>query len=169
MANVRFTQFPFVSTGTTTARTQPDRNAQYIMLEDFGGVGDSTTDNTAAWTAALARTLGARHLSISKVRQGDRMVELTWPEADQVEAHAVILADDICSTGATLEAALRHLSRMDPASIDVVVAHALFDGATEARLRKAGARRLISTDSCPHPTNAAPLADMMAQALKELA
>jgi ribose-phosphate pyrophosphokinase len=122
-----------------------------------------------AWTAALARTLGARHLSISKVRQGDRRVELTWPEADQVAAHAVILADDICSTGATLEAALRHLSRMDPASIDVVVAHALFDGATEARLRKAGARRLISTDSCPHPTNAAPLADMMAQALKELA
>jgi ribose-phosphate pyrophosphokinase len=126
-------------------------------------------EEAEAWTTALARKIGAGHLSISKVRHGDRSVELTWPAADQVAARDVILADDICSTGATLEAVLRHLARMDPASIDVVVAHALFDGATEARLRKAGARRLISTDSCPHPTNAAPLADMMAQALKELA
>ncbi len=122
-----------------------------------------------AWTTELAHKVGARHLSISKVRHGDRRVELTWPEASQVTGRAVILADDICSSGATLEAVLRHLARMNPASIDVAVAHALFDTATETRLRKAGARRLISTDSCLHPTNTAPLADLMAQALKELA
>ncbi len=64
MANVRFTQFPFVSTGTTTARTQPDRNAQYIMLEDFGGVGDSSTDNVAAFNAAVA-ALGTQAVTVN--------------------------------------------------------------------------------------------------------
>ncbi len=69
MANVRFTQFAFASTGTTTPRTQPDRDAQYIQLEDFGGVGDSSTDNVAAFNAAVA-ALGTQatviHLDESK-------------------------------------------------------------------------------------------------------
>lgn len=54
MVNVKFTEFAFVSDGTSTTRTQPSRNAQYIMLEDFGGAGDSTTDNVAAFNLAVA-------------------------------------------------------------------------------------------------------------------
>ncbi len=64
MSNVKFTEFSFVSTGTTTPRTQPARNAQYIMLEDFGGVGDSTTDNVAAFNAAVA-ALGTQAITIN--------------------------------------------------------------------------------------------------------
>ena len=144
------------------------------LAEALSPAGENTLvigpdEEAEVWTKALARQLGARHMTITKVRHGDNVVELTWPQADQVKASAVILADDICSSGATLETALRHLARLNPASIDVAVAHALFDTATQARLCEAGARRLISTDSCPHPTNAAPLAGLIARALREFA
>lgn len=121
------------------------------------------------WTAALARRLGARHLALGKVRHGDHSVEMSAPGTDEIASSAVILADDICSSGATLETALRELGQMRPTSMDVVVAHALFDAATAERLRRAGARRLISTDSCRHPSNAAPLAGLLAEALREFA
>ena len=45
--------------------------------------------------------------------------------------------------------------------------HALFPAAIEARLREAGASRIVSTDSVRHPTNAAPLASLLADALKD--
>ena len=45
---------PVIATGSTTARTVADRAADEVWLEDFGGVGDGSTDNTAAMNAALA-------------------------------------------------------------------------------------------------------------------
>lgn len=40
------------------ARTQHDKNADYISARDFGAVGDGVTDDTAALAAALAATVG---------------------------------------------------------------------------------------------------------------
>lgn len=120
------------------------------------------------WVAALAQLVAGEVFTFSKVRNGDRDVGLgSGPDAVVAGRHVVIV-DDICSTGATLEAAALKLRAMGAATIDVVVAHALFDAESAARLRQAGIRKLLSTDSCPHPTNAAPLANLLAQALKDL-
>ncbi|HEX5379930.1 MAG TPA: ribose-phosphate diphosphokinase [Phenylobacterium sp.] len=121
-----------------------------------------------AWAQALAKLLSAEVFTFTKTRHGDRLVDLTLTDAAQVEGRPVVLVDDICSTGGTLVAALNALRSMGARSIDLAVAHALFDTDTEARLRAAGARRILSTDSCPHPTNAAPLATLLAQALRNL-
>jgi ribose-phosphate pyrophosphokinase len=120
------------------------------------------------WVAALAQMLAGEVFTFAKVRYDDQHVDLASGPGSVVAGRHVVIFDDICSTGATLEAAALKLRTLGAATIDVVVAHALFDAACAARLRQAGIRKLLSTDSCPHPTNAAPLAPLLAQALRDL-
>lgn len=134
-----------------------------------GAVVVGPDSESARWVEALARLLAADSFTFDKVRHGDLDVDLVAKGLGRVEGRHVVLLDDICSSGATLEAALRQLRDLGAALVDLAVAHALFDPAAEARLRRAGARRIISTDSCLHPTNAAPLAPLLADALRALA
>jgi ribose-phosphate pyrophosphokinase len=119
----------------------------------------------AAWAGALARRLDASHMTFRKTRYGDRHVELSLDDPGAVQGRNIVLVDDICSSGATLEQALVHLRAAGARRIDLAVVHALFDEATDARLRRAGADRIISTDSCSHPTNTISLAPLLAEAL----
>jgi ribose-phosphate pyrophosphokinase len=94
-------------------------------------------------------------------------VSLTLPPQAEVRGRRVALVDDICSTGATLTGAIRKLRAARVASIEVLVVHALFKPSVGAALRRAGARSVISTDSCSHPSNAIHLAPLLASALTE--
>lgn len=117
------------------------------------------------WTSRIAAALGAEAVAGAKRRIDDRNVEIIFP-GTHVEGRAVLLADDIVSSGGTMAVAVESLSHAGAASIFVVVTHALFDAAAEARIRAAGAREIWSTTAVPHPTNAIPLASLLADALR---
>jgi ribose-phosphate pyrophosphokinase len=102
-----------------------------------------------------------------KQRLGDRDVNVTLPAADFQGRH-VVLVDDIVSTGRTLEAASRQLISHQPASITVMVTHALFVGDAQQRIRSAGADEIWSCDSVVHATNRIGLARSIAAALVDL-
>ncbi|MCF8505881.1 MAG: ribose-phosphate diphosphokinase [Caulobacter sp.] len=114
-----------------------------------------------------AKRLGTDWTVFDKTRLGDRQVRLSLKAPDKVAGRAVLLLDDVCSSGGTLEQAIALLRQAGAASVDVAVAHALFDAGIEARLRAAGARRILSSDSVPNPTNAMELAGVLATALRE--
>ena len=78
-----------------------------------------------------------------------------------------LLVDDICSSGATLAVSAGLLKAAGAASIDAGVVHALFDAHIQARLTAAGVRNIVSSDAVRHPTNAAPLAGVLAKALRD--
>jgi len=120
------------------------------------------------WARALAKRLSTDHATFQKVRRGDREVRLVLEAPGQVHGRQIILVDDVCSSGATLEAAVGQLRALNAGPIDVAVVHALFDAGAGARLRQAGARRIISTDSCPHPSNEVLLAPLLAPALERI-
>ena len=122
---------------------------------------------SAPWVAGAARAVGARALTFSKVRHGDRAVELTLPRDAELAGRRIILLDDVCSSGGTLQAAVRQLTEAEAAAVDIGLAHALFEPATQARLRAAGAGRILSSDSIPHSTNGLDLAPRLARALQE--
>ena len=54
------------------------------------------------------------------------------------------------------------------ASVDVAVTHALFAGEALALIRAAGVGEVWSTDCIVHPTNAAQVAPMLAEALRAI-
>lgn len=118
------------------------------------------------WAREAADRLHGDWLTFEKQRLGDRTVVLTLPSPEKVAGRAVLLLDDVCSSGGTLIQAIAQLRDAGAASVDVALAHALFDAAVERRLRQAGARRIVSSDSVPHPTNALELAGTLASALK---
>lgn len=124
-------------------------------------------EEAGAWASALADALGAPHVTFRKERRGDRDVRLTLPDGLAIRGRSAVLVDDVCSTGVTLERAARRLRNAGASSVDIAVTHALFDEEALVRLKRAGARRIVSSDSCRHPTNAAPLAGLLAAALRE--
>lgn len=119
------------------------------------------------WVEAAARRLGGDWTAFDKQRLGDRRVALTLDPTARVTGRAVLLLDDICSSGGTLEQAILMLRQAGAARVDIAVAHALFDAEAEARLRRAGADRIVSSDSVPHSTNALDLAGVLAAALRD--
>jgi len=118
------------------------------------------------WVAAIARRNHLEFYVAHKERAGDTDVRVTLPDASYRGRH-VVLVDDIASTGRTLEAASRELWKHGPASVMVMVTHALFVGDALGHISSAGVDEIWSSDSITHPTNRIQLAPTMAQALRD--
>ena len=121
-------------------------------------------EESEQWVAAIARDRDLDYCIARKERFGDQQVRVSLPEAAYRNRH-IVLVDDVASTGRTLEEATLGLARFEPASISVLVTHALFAGDAQARLRRAGVSHIWSTDAVPHPSNALHLDHLLAEAL----
>jgi len=122
---------------------------------------------SAPWAAAWARRLAGEATTLKKTRRGDRDVSIETPVA-RIAGRPVVIIDDIASSGETLERAVELARRAGAASIDVAIAHALMDVAATRRVVRAGARRIVSTDSVRHATNGAELAPLLAKAVRAM-
>ena len=101
------------------------------------------------------------------MRSGDRDVAVALPDV-AVAARAVVILDDMASTGHTIAAAARLLREAGAASIDAAVTHALFTAQAMELMRASGVEQVWSTDCVTHATNAVPMADLLADALRRL-
>jgi ribose-phosphate pyrophosphokinase len=118
------------------------------------------------WVSDLAGQLGLAHTVAQKTRRGDRAVEIGFAEAGLVAGRPVLLVDDIVSSGGTLIACAKALKGAGATTIDAVITHALFAPDVATAFADAGIRSVRSTSSVPHPTNAIPLDDILATALR---
>lgn len=104
------------------------------------------------WVSDVAARAGAPHLVLSKVRHGDRHVEVTAPGLENWAGRQPVLVDDIASSGRTLIEAARHFEAAGFPKPVCIVVHALFDEESYAKLQ-AVSSRIVSTMSVPHPTS----------------
>jgi ribose-phosphate pyrophosphokinase len=119
------------------------------------------------WVKLVAQALGRPFWTFEKHRLADRRVSLTAPGNAEVRGRRVLLIDDVCSSGGTLATAARHLHEGGVASVEAAVTHALFSETDAAALGEAGVSRVRSCDGCPHPSNAFPLAPLLAETLRQ--
>ncbi len=125
-------------------------------------------EESAQWIQAAAQAHGLEHAVCSKNRHGDREVEIVLPQVD-VKDRAVVLLDDIASSGQTLAQAARALQAAGARSVDVAVTHALFAGDALQVIRSAGVGRVWSTDTVPHASNSVHIAGLVSTALASVA
>lgn len=119
------------------------------------------------WVAQAAAACGFEHAVCQKTRHGDRQVQIQLP-ALSFKGRAVVLIDDVASSGQTLIEATRLLCAAGARSVDVAVTHALFSGDAVQRLHEAGVHQIWSTDCITHPSNMVSMAEPLAQALGQL-
>ncbi len=122
---------------------------------------------SAQWIAQAAARHGFDHAVCAKVRHGDHAVEVELPPVP-VAGRAVVLLDDVASTGHTVAQAARLLLAAGAGTVDSAVTHALLSEEALRMMRQAGVGDIWSTDSIPHPTNAVSVAHLLAQALLNL-
>lgn len=125
-------------------------------------------EEAGQWVRAAAQAHGLDHAVCHKQRHGDRDVDVSLPDA-AVQGRAVVLMDDVASTGRTLVAAARGALARGAASVDVAVTHALFVGDALAQVKAAGVRHVWSSDCVPHATNAVSIVPLVAAALRDMA
>ena len=122
---------------------------------------------SAQWIAQAAARHGFDHAVCTKVRHGDRQVAIELP-ALNAQGRAVVLLDDMASTGRTLALAARLLLQAGATSVDVAGTHALFAGDALQAMHDAGVGEVWSTDCIPHPSNAVAMAGPLAAALRSV-
>ena len=121
-------------------------------------------EESAQWVAQAADRHGFDHGVCHKIRRGDKDVQIALPEI-AVKGRAVVLLDDVASSGHTLAGAARLLLGAGAASVDVAVTHALFAGDALQIILQAGVGEVWSTDCIAHPSNAVSMANSIAEIL----
>ena len=124
-------------------------------------------EEAAQWVQRAAAAHGLQHATCRKQRHGDREVNVVLPAVD-LSGRAVVLLDDVASTGRTLAGAARAALEGGAASVDVAVTHALFIGDALQQVRDAGVRHIWSSDCVAHESNTVSVAPLLAGALREI-
>ena len=124
-------------------------------------------EEAAQWVQVAARAHGLDHAVCIKQRRGDHEVEVVLPDRD-VRGRAVVLMDDVASTGRTLAVAAQAALAQGAATVDVVVTHALFVGDALEQVRAAGVRHVWSSDCVPHASNVITVVPLLAAAMQAL-
>lgn len=113
------------------------------------------------WVSVVAKRAGAPHLVLSKVRHGDRNVEVTAPGLENWIGYQPVLVDDIASSGRTMIEAAKHFETAGFPKPVCIVVHALFAERSYEEL-KSVSLRVVSTTSVPHPSSKISIASLIA-------
>lgn len=119
------------------------------------------------WVKAVAEPNGWEYGVCSKTRLGDKKVDITLPNLDLAD-RAVIIVDDVASSGQTLAVTIKQALSKQAKHVDVLVTHALFGDDAKQCLIDAGVRNIWSTDSVNHESNVIALSGLLKEAVLRL-
>ena len=113
------------------------------------------------WVAAVAEQAGAPYIVLSKIRHGDKDVEVSVPDVDRYTHHTPVLVDDIISTGRTMIETIGHLKRTGMKPPVVIGIHAVFAANAYDDIKSTGVAKIITCNTIPHPSNGIDISDLL--------
>ena len=119
------------------------------------------------WVAEVAALANLPFEVLRKQRSGDRTVEISVPDTQGLRTGTPVILDDIAASGRTLVRTIERLKEVGASQPVCVVIHAVFAEDSYADILDAGARRIVTTDSIPHESNAVGIAPLLAQAIRK--
>jgi ribose-phosphate pyrophosphokinase len=123
---------------------------------------------SAQWVTEVAEQASVPHLVLEKVRRGDRDVSVSFPADAPLRGRTPVLLDDIISTGRTMIATIVHLRGLGAAAPVCVAVHAIFAERAHEELLAAGAARVVTCNTIPHPSNTIEVTDQLAAGVREM-
>ncbi len=143
------------------------RVAEWIAAEVRRPLLVGPDGESEQWVEAVAEKAGAPSVVLTKVRRGDRDVEVSVPDVERWRDHTPVLVDDIISTGRTMIETVGHLRRAGLAPPVCVGVHGVFADAAVGALLAAGAERVVTANTIPRPAAVIDLCDGLAEAVRE--
>jgi ribose-phosphate pyrophosphokinase len=122
-------------------------------------------EESLQWVQAIATAVGGPATVLRKVRNGDLEVSIDGRPLGQIAGRNVVIVDDIASSARTLVEAVRLVRATTEADAMCIVVHPIFAGDSYEKLQAAGAKRIVSTNTVEHSTNAIDIAETLAQAV----
>ena len=120
------------------------------------------------WVSEVAQMAGAPYLVLSKIRHGDRSVEIEVPGLEPWREHTPVLVDDIISTGQTMLETIRHLLQAGYAPPICVGVHGVFAGDAYVNLKQSGVKEVVTCNTIVHSSNKIDMLPILSSALKEM-
>ena len=118
------------------------------------------------WAAMVAKELDAEHTVFHKKRVSSTKVEIDTGDVE-FEGRDVVFADDIISTGGTIAESARACTKKGAKRIFALCTHpVLAEGALE-RMKNAGVRRVIGTDTIPSNVSKVTVAPVIAEGIRK--
>ncbi|OIO75476.1 MAG: phosphoribosylpyrophosphate synthetase [Zetaproteobacteria bacterium CG1_02_53_45] len=148
------------------ALTAADPMAEFLAEQFERPLLIGPDSESRQWVETIASDRGLDFTVGSKERFGDRDVRIHLPQEIPLAGRDVVIVDDIASTGRTIIAAVEAVLAENPHTLSVLVAHALFAGDAETRIRRLPIDHIWSTDSIKHPTNAIALTPLLAEGVR---
>ncbi|MBA5775522.1 ribose-phosphate diphosphokinase [Stappia sp. F7233] len=121
------------------------------------------------WVADVAQMAGLAYEVLRKRRIGDRQVEVSAPEGADLSRGTPVILDDIASSGRTMVRAVERVLAAGAKPPVCVLIHAVFSDRAFDDILTAGAARVVTTDTIPHPSNAISVAECLAAAIQAAA
>lgn len=119
------------------------------------------------WVSEVAQKAGARFTVLQKTRTGDREVEVSMPEIDDVRDHTPVLVDDIVSTARTMIETTKNLMELGMRRPICIGVHAVFADDAYEELLASGVEKVITSNTIAHISNAIDVSALFADALKQ--
>ena len=159
------TKFPFPAKTLTAIPLL----AEYFVKNGYKKAFALSPDKGAMYIAEQAQSVLQGELG-SLEKQSDRHTGQTTQTGKglNVKGQAVIIFDDIISTGGTIVGAAKILKELGAAKIFAACVHPLLIGDAEKRILDAGVEEIVGTDSVPSHTSKVTLAPLLGEALKAL-
>lgn len=121
------------------------------------------------WVADVARRAGAPYVVLTKTRRGDRDVEVSVPRVETFHDRTPVILDDIVSSARTMIETTHRLIEAGLLRPVCVGVHGIFSGNAHSLLERAGAARIVTTQTVHHASNGIEVTDILAGPLSELA
>jgi ribose-phosphate pyrophosphokinase len=140
--------------------------AQWLQREVPQPILVGPDGESEQWVADVAGRIGAPWVTMRKERRGDRDVRVHLPPGADHAGRTPVLLDDIVSSGHTMAGAAHVLRGAGWGRPVALAVHALLDAAALDMLHRAGVARFASCDTVPHPSNAIPVAELLAEGIR---
>jgi ribose-phosphate pyrophosphokinase len=120
---------------------------------------------SAQWVATVARQADAPYAVLRKHRLGDRSVKVSPFNFGGHGKRRPIVIDDIVSTGQTMIETVKQIRAQGGAPPVCIAVHPLFVGESYRELRRAGAGRIVSSNTIRHRSNTIDVTKLLATAI----
>lgn len=126
-------------------------------------------EESEQWVRDVATRAGCPYSVLRKERRGDRSVAIALPDTQALQGRTPVLVDDIVSSGRTMATAVRELRARGLAAPVCIAVHPLFADDAAELLGAAGAARIVSCNTLPHPSNTIDVTPVLAAAVRGIA